>query len=64
MLVCSCLSQVGSVVSVLLEDWETVNSYNHPVGVRKVFPDPNGTWVVFIDDKNGGFLFSPANVST
>ncbi|XP_037530887.1 WD repeat-containing protein 19 [Nematolebias whitei] len=56
-------TDVGSVVSVLLEDWETVNSYNHPVGVRKVFPDPNGTWVVFIDDKNGGFLFSPANTT-
>uniref|UniRef100_A0A3Q3ED04 WD repeat-containing protein 19 n=1 Tax=Kryptolebias marmoratus TaxID=37003 RepID=A0A3Q3ED04_KRYMA len=55
-------TDVGSVVSVLLDDWVTVNSYSHQVGVRKVFPDPNGTWVVFIDDKNGGFLFSPANL--
>ncbi|MEQ2163017.1 hypothetical protein GOODEAATRI_025949 [Goodea atripinnis] len=54
---------LGNVVCALLEDWETVNSYSHSVGVRKVFPDPNGTWLVFIDDKNGGFLFSPANVT-
>ncbi|MEQ2290862.1 WD repeat-containing protein 19, partial [Ameca splendens] len=56
-------TDLGNVVCALLEDWETVNSYSHSVGVRKVFPDPNGTWLVFIDDKNGGFLFSPANVT-
>ncbi|XP_047221085.1 WD repeat-containing protein 19 [Girardinichthys multiradiatus] len=56
-------TDLGNVVCALLEDWETVNSYSHSVGVRKVFPDPNGTWLMFIDDKNGGFLFSPANVT-
>uniref|UniRef100_A0A672JFN3 WD repeat-containing protein 19 n=1 Tax=Salarias fasciatus TaxID=181472 RepID=A0A672JFN3_SALFA len=53
----------GNVVCVMVEDWETVSSYSHSVGVRKVFPDVNGTRVVFIDNKNSGFLFSPANVS-
>uniref|UniRef100_A0A8D0A5G9 WD repeat-containing protein 19 n=1 Tax=Sander lucioperca TaxID=283035 RepID=A0A8D0A5G9_SANLU len=53
----------GNVVCVLVEDWETVNSYSHSVGVRKVFPDLNGTRLVFIDDKNGGFLLSPANAT-
>ncbi|KAM3864863.1 WD repeat-containing protein 19 [Diretmus argenteus] len=53
----------GSVVCVLLEDWQTVNSYSHSLGVRKVFPDPNGTRLVFIDDKNGGFLLSPGNAT-
>ncbi|XP_042079345.1 WD repeat-containing protein 19 [Haplochromis burtoni] len=51
----------GSVVSVLVEDWETVNSYSHSVGVRKVLPDVIGTRLVFIDNKNSGFLLSPAN---
>lgn len=55
---------MGSVVCVLLEDWQTVSSYSHSVGVRKVFPDPNGTQLVLIDDKSGGFLHSPGNVST
>uniref|UniRef100_A0A3Q3X5Q6 WDR19 WD40 repeat domain-containing protein n=1 Tax=Mola mola TaxID=94237 RepID=A0A3Q3X5Q6_MOLML len=36
-------------------------SYSHAVGVRKVFPDPNGTSLVFIDNNNGGFLRSSAN---
>ncbi|XP_039456737.1 WD repeat-containing protein 19-like [Oreochromis aureus] len=53
----------GSVVCVLVEDWETVSSYSHSVGVRKVFPDVIGTRVVFIDNQNSGFLLSPANVS-
>ncbi|XP_019956067.1 WD repeat-containing protein 19 isoform X1 [Paralichthys olivaceus] len=51
----------GNVVCVLVEDWENVSSYTHSVGVRKVFPDLNGTRLVFIDDKNNGFLLSPAN---
>lgn len=58
------VSQSGNVACVLVEDWETVSSYSHSVGVRKVFPDLNGTRLVFIDDKNSGFLLSPANVST
>lgn len=41
-----------------------MSSYSHSVGVRKVFPDLNGTRLVFIDDKNGGFLLSTASVST
>ncbi|XP_068176892.1 WD repeat-containing protein 19 isoform X2 [Antennarius striatus] len=54
-------SDSGNVVCVLVEDWETVCIYNHSVGVKKVFPDLNGTRLVFIDNKNGGFLLSPAN---
>uniref|UniRef100_A0A7N6FAY9 WD repeat domain 19 n=1 Tax=Anabas testudineus TaxID=64144 RepID=A0A7N6FAY9_ANATE len=49
---------------MLLEDLETVSSYSHPVAVRKVFSDLNGTRLVFIDDKNCGFLLSPANVNS
>ncbi|TNN69397.1 WD repeat-containing protein 19 [Liparis tanakae] len=53
----------GDVVCVLVEDWETVSSFSHSVGVRKVFPDLNGTRLVFIDDKNSGFLLSPTNAT-
>ncbi|XP_061566182.1 WD repeat-containing protein 19 [Cololabis saira] len=56
-------TDLGNVVCVLVEDWETVSSYSHSVGVRKVFPDLNGTGLVFIDDKNGGFLYLPANAT-
>uniref|UniRef100_A0A3P9KAP6 WD repeat-containing protein 19 n=1 Tax=Oryzias latipes TaxID=8090 RepID=A0A3P9KAP6_ORYLA len=56
-------TDMGNVVCVLVEDWETLSTYSHPVGVRKVFPDANGTHLVFIDDENSGFLLSPANVT-
>ncbi|XP_015234608.1 PREDICTED: WD repeat-containing protein 19 [Cyprinodon variegatus] len=56
-------TDLGNVECVLLEEMETLKCYSHSVGVRKVFPDPNGTWLVFIDDKNGGFLFSSANTA-
>ncbi|XP_053281437.1 WD repeat-containing protein 19-like [Pleuronectes platessa] len=51
----------GKVVCVLVEDLRTVSIYSHSVGVRKVFPDPAGTRLVIIDDKNNGFLLSPKN---
>ncbi|CAB1425479.1 unnamed protein product [Pleuronectes platessa] len=51
----------GNVVCVLVEDLRTVSSYSHSVGVRKVFPDPAGTRLVIIDEKNNGFLLSPKN---
>ncbi|KAM9313669.1 WD repeat-containing protein 19 [Pholidichthys leucotaenia] len=53
----------GNVVCVMMEGWETVSNFSHTVGVRKVFPDIIGTRLVFIDDKNSGFLFSPANAT-
>lgn len=56
-------TDAGDVVCVLVEDWEMVSSYSHAVGVRKVFPDLNGTRLIFIDDKNAGFLLSPASAT-
>uniref|UniRef100_A0A3P8UWS2 WD repeat-containing protein 19 n=1 Tax=Cynoglossus semilaevis TaxID=244447 RepID=A0A3P8UWS2_CYNSE len=53
----------GNVECVLVEDWETVSSYSHSVGVSRVFPDLNGTWLVFIDERNSGFLLCPAKDS-
>ncbi|XP_061778717.2 WD repeat-containing protein 19 [Nerophis lumbriciformis] len=51
-------TDLGNVVCVLVEDWETVSTYSHVVSVKKVFPDVNGTRLVFIDDKKGGFLLT------
>ena len=42
-----------------IEDWAYVNEFRHPVGIRKVFPDASGTKLIFIDDKNDGFVYSP-----
>ncbi|KAK6324407.1 hypothetical protein J4Q44_G00037490 [Coregonus suidteri] len=53
----------GVIVCILVEDWQVVNQYRHTVGIKKVFPDPNGTRLAFIDDKSEGFLLSPVAVN-
>ncbi|XP_062864836.1 WD repeat-containing protein 19 [Trichomycterus rosablanca] len=56
-------TDTGLIQCFYIEDWQSVNEYRHPVGVRKVFPDPNGTRLVFIDDKSDGFLYCPVDAS-
>ncbi|KAL7856198.1 hypothetical protein AOLI_G00198020 [Acnodon oligacanthus] len=56
-------TDTGLIQCFYIEDWQSVNEYRHPVGVRKVFPDPNGTRLVFIDDKSDGFLYCPVDDS-
>ncbi|XP_077574282.1 WD repeat-containing protein 19 isoform X1 [Stigmatopora nigra] len=51
-------TDLGNVVCVLVEDWETISTYSHSVAVSKVFPDVNGTRLVLIDDKKSGFLLT------
>ncbi|NXH92488.1 WDR19 protein, partial [Edolisoma coerulescens] len=54
-------TDTGVVRYFYIEDWQYVNEYRHPVSVRKVFPDPNGTRMAFIDDKSDGFVYCPVN---
>ena len=32
------------------------------VGIKKIFPDVNGTHLVFIDEKNDGFVYNPVSI--
>ncbi|NWR15309.1 WDR19 protein, partial [Emberiza fucata] len=54
-------TDTGVIHYFFIEDWQFVNEYRHPVSVRKVFPDPNGTRMAFIDDKSDGFVYCPVN---
>ncbi|XP_054151663.1 WD repeat-containing protein 19 isoform X2 [Melozone crissalis] len=54
-------TDTGVINYFFIEDWQFVNEYRHPVSVRKVFPDPNGTRMAFIDDKSDGFVYCPVN---
>ncbi|XP_018591517.1 WD repeat-containing protein 19 [Scleropages formosus] len=56
-------TDTGVIQCFYIEDWQYINEYRHAVGVRKLFPDPNGTRLVFIDDKSDGFLYCPVNDS-
>ncbi|XP_051820903.1 WD repeat-containing protein 19 [Antechinus flavipes] len=54
-------TDTGVIRYFFIEDWQYVNEYRHPVSVKKVFPDPNGTKLVFIDEKSEGFVYCPVN---
>lgn len=54
-------TSAGDIRFFYLEDWQFVIEYRHSVAVRKIFPGPIGTRVVFIDDKGDGFIFVPMN---
>ncbi|XP_021388853.2 WD repeat-containing protein 19 isoform X1 [Lonchura striata] len=56
-------TDTGVIHYFFIEDWQYVNEYRHSVSVRKVFPDPNGTRMAFIDDKSDGFVYCPVNDS-
>ncbi|XP_041357231.1 WD repeat-containing protein 19-like isoform X2 [Gigantopelta aegis] len=49
----------GNIEYFFIEDWEFVNQYRHVTGIRKVYPDPSGTRLIFIDDKSEGFVYNP-----
>ena len=36
-----------------------VNEYRHTMGIRQVFPEVNGTRVVFVDERSEGHIFNP-----
>ncbi|XP_016278762.1 WD repeat-containing protein 19-like isoform X1 [Monodelphis domestica] len=52
-------TDAGVIHYFYIEDWQHVNEYRHSVSIRKIFPDPNGTRLAFIDDKSDGFLYCP-----
>ncbi|XP_026503765.1 WD repeat-containing protein 19 isoform X1 [Terrapene carolina triunguis] len=54
-------TDTGVIHYFYIEDWQYVNEYRHPVSVRKIYPDPNGTRLVFIDDKSDGFVYCPVS---
>ena len=35
--------------------------HRHMVGIRKIFPDPSGTRIIFIDDKSDGYILNPVS---
>ncbi|XP_052278623.1 WD repeat-containing protein 19-like isoform X1 [Dreissena polymorpha] len=51
----------GGLFYFFIEDWQYVNEFRHVVGIRKLFPDPSGTRLVFIDDKKDGYVYNPVN---
>ncbi|XP_053681434.1 WD repeat-containing protein 19 [Anopheles nili] len=54
-------TDLGTVIYFSLESWSTVLQYRHQAGIRAIYPDVDGTRLVFIDDHSLGFMFIAAS---
>lgn len=54
-------SRQGLLAYYLVRDCSPVNEYRHDSGVTRVFPQPDGSRVVFEDDRAQLYLFNPVN---
>lgn len=51
----------GIIAYYLVQDCSPVNDYRHDCGVGRVFPQPEGSRIVFEDDNAQLYLFNPVN---
>ena len=56
--------QHGNIHFFFIEDWQYVTEHRHMAGIRKIFPDPSGTRIIFIDDKSDGYVLNPVRSYT
>lgn len=54
-------TDLGNLVYFSLENWTPVIKYRHAMGIKLLFADCEGTKLVFIDDHNQGYVYTPAN---
>ncbi|XP_013100268.2 WD repeat-containing protein 19 [Stomoxys calcitrans] len=53
-------TDIGHLLYFSLEKWEVCTTYRHNMGIIKMFPDCEGTKLIFIDDHSQGYVFLPA----
>ena len=51
----------GTIHYFSLEDWCYVNEFRFSHGIRQLYPNNAGTRVVFVDQTNAAYLYSPVN---
>lgn len=51
----------GNIVYFSLEDWTVVNNFRFEVGVTHIFPNPDGTRLVFIDETHAAYVYNPVD---
>jgi hypothetical protein len=58
-----CVLQNGSIHYFFIEDWQYVMEHRHMAGIRKIFPDPSGTRIAFIDEKSDAYVLNPVTIT-
>ncbi len=55
------IKKSGNICHFYIDEWQFVNKYKHDYGIKKIFSEPYGMSLVFIDDKSEGYIFNPVN---
>lgn len=55
------LKQSGYLCHFNIDEWQIVSKFKHDNGIKKIFVEPYGMSVAFIDDKSEGFIYYPVN---
>lgn len=53
----------GHLNHFYIDEWQFVSRYKHDTGIKKIFPEPYGMSLAFVDDKSEAFIFNPVNSS-
>ena len=51
----------GLICHFYIDEWQFVNKYKHSCGIKKIFTEPYGMSLAFIDDKSEGWIYNPVN---
>lgn len=57
------IKKTGNICHFLIDEWQAINKFKHDCGVKKIYSEPYGMSVAFIDDKSEGFIYNPVNGS-
>jgi len=44
-----------------VNEWQFVNKFKHDCGIKKLYSEPYGMSLVFIDERSEGFILNPVN---
>lgn len=56
--------KTGNLCHFYIDEWQSVNKYKHDIAIKKIFAEPYGMSVAFIDDKSEGYIYNPVNSNT
>ncbi len=52
---------MGNICHFSINEWQVITKYKHERGIKKIYCEPYGMSLAFVDDKNDGFIFNPIN---
>lgn len=55
------LKKSGLLNHFYIDEWQFVNKYQHNCGIKKIYAEPYGMSIAFIDEKSEGYIYNPVN---